>query len=182
MDGRLPAEQVVPNRIPFAFAPLVLAFALAATACGGGEKTAEELIPNLSGEGLALIEQGRDQLADPSLDTYRALYQSADGRASIVLVYVEETDEAAATRYTTLATALENPPPEFFGGEAAQAPEEPLAIGNDSRAFVTATPDDEGKRVWTDIYRSGKVVVIVQVLATGDSAEDLRRTIAEMVI
>ena len=57
-----------------------------------------------------------------------------------------------------------------------------LALGDESRAFVTAEADEKGNRVWTDIYRSGKVVLITQVLSAGDSAEDLREAIARKVI
>ncbi len=155
---------------------------LCVVACGGGEKSAKERVPDLSDQGFAIIEEGRDELADPALDTYKALYQSSDGRAAIVLVYVENSVEEAQGHYATLATALENPPPEFFGGDAEQAAADALGLGDESRAFVTATPDKLGNLVWTDIYRSGKVVLITQVLAAGDSAADLRTTIADKVI
>ena len=180
--GYVPLENGVPNRWTWLAVPTLLLFAVATSACGGGEKSAEDRMPNLGSEGFAIIEEGRDQFAAPGLDTYRALYQSADGRAAIVLIYVEESEVRALDQYAVLSVALENPPPEFFGGEAAQDEAVALAIGDESRAFVTAEADEKGNRVWTDIYRSGKVVLITQVLSAGDSAEDLREAIARKVI
>ncbi len=158
-----------------------IVLSLCFVACGGGEKSAEDRVPDLSDQGFAIIQEGRDQLADPSLDTYKALYQSADGRSAIVLVYVENSVEEAQGQYATFATALANPPPEFFGGDAQQTPSDALSLGDESQAFVTAAPDKNGNLVWTDIYRSGKVVLITQVLANSDSATDLRTTIATKV-
>lgn len=154
---------------------------LTSAACGGGDETAEDLVPDLSDEGFAVFEEGRDPLTPPELDTYRALYQSSEGLAATVIVYVQESEEAAEEQYATLARALENPPPEFFGSEANQVETDRLEIGDESRAFVTEDPDDRGNRVWTDVYRSGKVILITQVLSTEDAAE-LRETIAKKVI
>lgn len=155
------------------------ALTVAAAACGGSDSTraAEEYIPELQDLGFQLVDQGRDPFAPENVDTHRALYQDADGRAAIVLVYVEEDETRAEAQYATLSTALEHPPPEFFGAEAEQTETEPIDIGEEQRAFVTATPDQQGNLIWTDIYRSGTAIAIVQVLAMGEDQGDLRRTI-----
>jgi hypothetical protein len=86
-------------------------------------------------------------------------------------------------RYATLAVALENPPPEFFGGNAQQIETEALEFGNERRSFVTAEPDDAGNLIWTDIYRAGRAIAIIQLLIQeSEDAEGGRRAIAEAVL
>lgn len=153
-----------------------------AIACGGGDRSAEDYIPELSDHGLALIEQGRDPFADENIDMWRALYQSADGRAAIVLVYVQDGESEAEVQYATLATALERPPPEFFGADATQVETDAIDLGDERRSFVTAAPDDAGNRVWTDIYREGTVIAIIQLLTASEDATEERRAIATEVL
>jgi hypothetical protein len=162
---------------------MALGAALLVLACGSGDRTAEDYVPDLSDLGLAILEEGRDPFAPDTVDTWRALYQSSDGRAVIVLVYIETSQETAEVQYATLATALEHPPPEFFGGNAVQEEIESLDFGDERRSFVTAEADDAGNLVWTDIYRSGTAIAIIQLLIQeeGDGPGE-RREIAEAVL
>jgi hypothetical protein len=153
-----------------------------ASGCSDEKRTAEDYVPDLSDLGLATIEQGRDPFAAENIDTWRALYQSADGRSVIVLVYVESSEVNAELQYATMATALEHPPPEFFGGDAEQVETDTIDLGDERRAFVTATPDDAGNFVWTDIYRSGPVIAIIQLLTAQADASMDRRDVAEAVL
>jgi hypothetical protein len=174
---------VVTLRKPVRAAAAILAAVVVVAACGGdGDRTARDYIPELSGQGLALLEQGRDPFAPETVDVWRAHYQSNDGRAAIVLVYVEADEATAAIQYATLAEALRHPPPEFFGANAEQVETDVIALGDEQRAFVTATADNAGNLVWTDIYRSGAAIAIIQLLAAGEDATEARQSIARAVL
>jgi len=171
------------QRVAVGAGAVAAALAIMASACGGdGDRTARDYIPELSSEGLALLEQGRDPFAPETVDVWRAHYQSSDGRAAIVLVYVEADEATAAIQYATLAEALRHPPPEFFGADADQLETDAIALGDEQRAFVTATADNAGNLVWTDIYRSGTAIAIIQLLAIGEDATEARRAIAREVL
>lgn len=165
----------------FALAAIGL-ISLLAVGCGGSDSSAaQDMIPDLKDQGFQLAEQGKDPFAGPEIDTYRALYQADDGRAAMVLIYVEDNATAAQARYASLSTALEHPPAEFFGADAEQSDAESIAIGDEQRAFVTAQADQQGNLIWTDIYRSGRTIAIIQLLASGEDQQDLRRAIASAV-
>lgn len=181
-NDRAPARRVAMAAALVAFLSLALA-----SACGGGNDamTAKSLIPDLGELDLEVQEEGRDPYASPAQDTYRALYASTDGsaRAAVVVLYVQSDVAEAEAGYAQLAKALENPPAEFFGADADQAEAEALSLGDERRAFVTAQADSQGNRVWTDVYRLGRVVAITQVLSPEDADHAfLRQAIAEAIL
>lgn len=155
-------------------------------ACGGdSEPTARSLLPKLESIGLEIAEEGRDPFAAPSQDTYRARYVATDGsaRAAIVVLFVEPDTPAAESNYASLAKLLENPPAEFFGADAEQTETDALELGDERRSFVTAQADSQGNRVWTDIYRKGTVIAVIQVLSPQDADYDaLRLSVAEEIL
>jgi hypothetical protein len=160
--------------------------ALLSLACGGdGEPTARSLLPKLDDLGLEIAEEGRDPFAAPSQDTYRARYVATDGsaRAAIVVLFVEPDTATAEANYASLAKLLENPPAEFFGANAEQSETDTLELGDERRSFVTAQADSQGNRVWTDIYRKGKVITVIQVLSSQDADDDaLRLSVGEAIL
>lgn len=166
--------------------PALCAFvALAAfSACGGDDVTAESLVPELGDIGLQIAQEGPDPVAPDDAGIYRALYADPadDGRAIVTVIYVKDDEDAAVVEYHSLSRALENPPPDFFGADAEQAETEPIAVGDEQTAFVTADADSRGRRVWTDVYRSGRTVLITQVLGSDDEDQAATRTlVAERV-
>jgi hypothetical protein len=166
-----------------ALATLVMATIL--SACGGGDRSAEELIPDLRDLGFQVVEEGPDPFARPDQDMYRALYADPEdqNRAVVAVIYLEEDEEMARNEFAALSRALENPPPDFFGGEATQIGADPLNLGDERAAFVTAEGDQFGRRVWTDIYRSGRLVLITQVMGMWDVDQSPTRSlVAERVI
>ena len=147
--------------------------------------TAKSLLPKLDGQGLEVAEEGRDPFAAPSQDTYRARYVAKDGsaNAALVVLFVEADTAAAQATYASLAKLLENPPAEFFGADAEQTETDALQIGDDRRSFVTAQADSKGNLVWTDIYRKGRAITVVQVLTSQDTDHDaLRLSVAEAIL
>jgi hypothetical protein len=158
-----------------------------AAACGGGGGglTAKSLIPDLGNLQMEIAEEGRDPFAAPSQDTYRARYAATDGtaRAAIIVLFVEADSAMAEISYAGLAKVLENPPEEFFGADAEQAEVDALPLGDERRSFVTAQADSQGNRVWTDVYRKGRVITVIQVLSPEESDHDaLRQAVAEAVL
>lgn len=156
-------------------------------ACGGGgeEQTAEGLVPDLGDIGLEVADEGRDPLAPDDQDMYRVLYADPEdnGRAVVTVVYREEDEEEASAFFATLAEALGNAPPEFFGVEAEQTSEEPIGRGDEQIAYVTADPDSRGNRVWTDLYRRGRIIILTQVLGNeSENQEPTRELIVERIL
>lgn len=91
--------------------------------------------------------------------------------------------EADATRqWETLSQALRNPPPDLFGGSSTQKDAPATNVGDQSKAYVTTKPDTNGTLVWTDVYRFGRVVTVVQVLSRNEpEALKARTVIAEKI-
>jgi hypothetical protein len=114
----------------------------------------------------------------------RALYAAKDGskKAAIVIVYFEKDSDAGQKQFTTIADALRNPPPGYFGASVAQADGSAPEVGDQRRAYVTAKPDGQGYLVWTDVYRFGRAVVVVQLLESGPTNQlAARKAIADKV-
>ncbi len=118
------------------------------------------------------------------MESHRALYASADGRTSALLfVFVTDDEPLATQQFAALRTALKNPPPDALGGPATMVDAEPPDVGQEHHAYVTAEPDAQGNRVWTDIVREGRTVAVLQLLASGDDDHrDLRGSILERVL
>lgn len=123
--------------------------------------------------------------ADPAaaafgLDRYRAQYTGK--MTSIVVVTVLQNEKDATQEFNASASALKNPPPEYVGAGVAQSDLTPTSAGDLAKAYVTAKTDQQGNLVWTDIYRFGRVVAIVQLLGR-DSADipTARKTIADAI-
>jgi len=155
-----------------------------AQASGAKATRAVELIPDLVPLGFLADPSERDPAAVAGQDAHRALFQQQAGAKLGARVDATlHADVATATsQYATLSEALRKPPPDLFGGASTQADAEATGIGDQSKAYVTAQPDKDGNRVWTDVYRFGRSVVIVQVLGTSEpEALKARRSIAQLI-
>ena len=176
----------------------MLAPALAVTAaCGDGSEsatpvaatqqalTATALIPDLSAFGYAKVGDERDPAAQAGQDARRALYERTTATKSSVRVdVVVLADEAAAIKqFAAVSEALKNPPADIFEGKSVPKDSTPIAgVGAQSRSFVTAQPDKDSNLVWTDAYRSGRVVFIVQLLLqTTEQAPPVRTNVAQAI-
>lgn len=163
----------------------ILAFpSLAGVSCGGNDHVAKSLMPDLTDQGLQLMQEGQDPFLPEQQDTYRAIYADRPDATYGVLtaVYVEKNDADAAATFAVLAAALRNPPAVFFGGDAVQVDAKALGIGDESIAYVTKQPDRTGNVIWTDLHRSGRTVLLTQVLGSYDVDHvPFRRLVAERV-
>ena len=148
--------------------------------------TAAALIPDLTALGYTKTGDERDPAAQAGQDARRALYEKQTAPKSSVRVdIVVLTDEAAATKqFVAVSEALKNPPKDLFGGASTPRDSTPIAgLGAQSRSYVTAQPDGNSNLVWTDAYRSGRVVFIVQLLLlTTEQAPPVRTNVAQAIL
>ena len=126
----------------------------------------------------------RDPAAQAGQDAHRALFQqtAAPQMGARVDVTVLKDHATATNQWETLSQALRNPPPDLFGGSSSQKDAPATNIGDQSKAYIPAKPDTNGTQVWTDVYRFGRSVVIVQVLSRNEvEAQKARIAIAEKI-
>ncbi len=186
-------------RLPCTLVALAVA-AVSLAACGDGKDrpastptvtqraalTATALIPDLGAHGFTKTAEERDPAAQPGQDARRALYEHAAApKMSVRVDIVVLADEAAAkAQFASVSEALKNPPPDLFGGTSTPRDTPPIAgLGTESRSFVTSRPDAQSNVVWTDAYRSGRVVMIVQILMPATEQGPPQRTaIAQAVL
>jgi hypothetical protein len=178
----------------------VVVFTLAAGGCGGDDDDAPattpasgptatastrafkaaELVPDLGSLGFVAAQQGPDAATGPKVDVHRVLWQkSGTNRGALGVIYVFPDAAAATQQFTVLAEALRNPPPDYLGGAKANWTEAPSPkVGEQQKSYITSEPDGQGNRAWTDVYRMGRVVTIVQLL---DSAQGDQMTTREAI-
>ena len=155
-----------------------------ATAPAGSNLTAASLVPDLTSLGFTIGQSERDPAAQPGQDAHRALFQqtAAPNMGAKVEVSVLKDAAAATAQWTSISAALRSPPPDLFGGNSTQKDAVATNIGDQSKAYVTASPDKDGTMVWSDAYRFGRSVVIVQVLSRNEpEALKARVAIAEKI-
>ena len=98
---------------------------------------------------------------------------------ALAKIYVFPAADMATREFTALSAALRTPPPGFLGGpKATWVDANAPAVGEQQKAYVTRDTDPQGNRAWTDIYRFGRVVVIVQLLDTGQDQLAQRTALA----
>jgi hypothetical protein len=147
------------------------AMLLGASACGGGSGSkdpvpkAANLIPDLSSFGYTLKDQGKDPAVPPHSESARALYQGARGYQGVqIRLWVFDNPSDGKKLFDQYAAQLVHPPPDFLGADVAQADTTSPQIGEQRKSYVTAKSDHLGDRVYTDLYRSGHVVLLTQVI------------------
>lgn len=112
------------------------------------------------------------------------LYQTPGGSQSVQLrVYVFPEAANAERQWSAYAEAFRNPPPDVLGTASKNIDTISPPLGQLRKSYVTDKPDGAGNLVWTDIYRQGRVVVLVQVLDTarGDGMA-IRKPLAERIL
>jgi len=163
------------------------ALGLVLASCGTSNTTAitaAGLIPDLAPLGFTIGQSERDPAAQPGQDAHRALFQqTASPQMGVKVETTVLKDAAAATaQWASISAALRNPPPDLFGGKSTQKDTAATNIGDQSKAYVTASPDKDGTLVWSDAYRFGRSVAIVQVLSRNEAeAQKARVAIAEKI-
>ncbi len=139
---------------------------------------AQDSVPDLSALGYTAQQQGKDPGAG-SQDVYRVLFARENGRGAMAVLYAFPDDATAKSQFAILSAALKNPPPDFVGAKATFIDTGSPPAGDEHKAYVTQALDGQGNKVWSDVYRFGRLVAIVQVLDDGKSEQlDLRLQIA----
>jgi len=146
---------------------------------------AKEIVPDLSSLGYKLVDEFAQPFNIPGQDNFRRAFvrEANINRVALVDVTVHATLDAARTAYEQVAKQWGNPPPGIFTGiegfDEAISP----TVGDEQQSYVSSNVDVAGNRAWTDVYRAGNVVFVIQLLDRGDSDQlDLRRQLAEEVV
>jgi hypothetical protein len=90
-------------------------------------------------------------------------------------------DEATAKAdYPAQALGWKNPPPGIFGGTVVNTDSPPLASFAEATAYRAQSADAQGLRIYTDVYRIGRVIVVQHVLSKADAeAATVRKAISD---
>lgn len=158
----------------------------AAGASTSQPKTAKEVMPDLSAQGYRLVAQE----ADPggvltATDSWRAIFQKGDTAAgTLVAIYGYKDVETAKKEFVTKAAALRVPSSDFLGVATKFVDAPSPQAGDERKSYVSEKPDNAGNRAWTDAYRIGRYVVIVQLLDSAQGGEQLglRDSIAKAIV
>lgn len=171
-----------------------------AVSCGGdsngatpgktpGEKattaplSAANLVPKLDDLGYQLTQQGKEPAIIGDVDSALALYLKQGTAKSVqVRVYIFPSEGSAEKQWAAYAEAFRNPPPDVLGTASKNVDTASPQVGQLQKSYVTGKPDGAGNNVWTDIFRKGRVVALVQVLdsASGDGMA-VRKPVAERI-
>ncbi len=146
--------------------------------------TANALVPSLDDLGYKLAQQGKEPAAIGGLDSALVLFQKEGAAQSVQMrVYVFPDDATAAKQWSAYAEAFRNPPPDVLGTASKNIDAVSPPLGQLQKSYVTDKPDGSGNLVWTDIYRQGRVVLLVQVLDNARTdAMSIRKPVADRVL
>ncbi len=142
------------------------------------------------------MQQGKDPLVPATQDMVKAGYRqtSAPMGSALLRIYIEPDVAAAQKLFGTIAEAYGTIP---LAALIEQDPTRPLSsagapantgtvsppLGDQQRSYVTIRADSQGNRVWTDIYRSRRTVIVVQLLQPAAvNQDDLRKEIAARIL
>ncbi|MCA9830855.1 MAG: hypothetical protein R3B97_00100 [Dehalococcoidia bacterium] len=118
------------------------------------------------------------------LDLAFSVYDRANApRAQArVEVRVYPDDAAARTDYKNQAQGWKTPPPGLFGGDPANVDGPALTGMDEATAYLATNRDPQGFRLWTDVYRMGRVIVVAHVLGQNEAdVTPVRNAVAERV-
>jgi hypothetical protein len=97
-----------------------------------------------------------------------------------VRVYPEES--IAERDFPLQAEGWKNPPPGLFGGDPENVEGPALEGPDDAVGYIAANKDPQGFRLWTDVFRIGRVIVVAHVLGqNATDVEPIRQAIADEV-
>ncbi len=149
-------------------------------------KPAKDVMPDLSAQGYRLVAQEADPGgALTGTDSWRAIFQKGQTSAgTLVAIYGYKDAETAKKEFATKAAALKVPSSDFLGVATTFVDAPSPQAGDERKSYVSEKPDSGGNRAWTDAYRIGRYVVIVQVLDSAQGGEQLglRDSIAKAIV
>lgn len=149
-------------------------------------KPAKEVMPDLAAVGYRLVAQEADPGgALTGTDSWRAIFQKGETSAgTLIAIYAYGDAETAKREFVTKAAALRVPSSEFLGVQTKFVDAPSPQAGDERKSYVSEKPDSGGNRAWTDAYRIGRYVVIVQLLDSAQGGEQLglRDSIAKAVV
>lgn len=169
-----------------------MAVALGLAACGDGNdsspatagltepvvtKTARELLPSLAD--LGYRQTAPETIPGTgALDIAFSVYERPDPPRAQARVEVRVYPDEAAARgdYRAQAEGWKNPPPGLFGGDPANVEGPALAGMDEATAYLATNRDPQGFRLWTDIYRIGRVIVVAHALGQNEADVTSGRT------
>ena len=141
---------------------------------------ATDLVPDLS-----QLKFGRttpERIPAQSLDIAFGVYQrtgNAPAQARVE-VRVYPTEENAKGDFKAQAEGWKSPPPTLFGGDPKNVDLPTLTGFADAKAYIASNRDPSGNRVWTDIYRIGRVIVVAHVVAANEGdVTPVRQAVAD---
>ncbi|HET7737937.1 MAG TPA: hypothetical protein VFK32_05120 [Tepidiformaceae bacterium] len=165
--------------------------ALALGACGDGDSTPATPTPDatdpagyhpdVSDLGYERLPTNGVVITQPGAKILRYDYQMTGDptRKLTVYAYVYEEEAVATTTYATLRDALRNPPPGSLGAQDAKNEDTAGPELGDEQHSYRVTRAVQGKRIWSDIYRFGNVIYVIQVLDRDEADQmELREEIA----
>jgi hypothetical protein len=183
---------------------LLAAIAVFAGACGDGDDNDDEtatatgtggsatapvaleatsLLPDLAADGFNQTAPERIPNTG-QLDIAFSVYEKASGTPVMARAEVRVYPDAgvADADFEQQAEGWKNPPPGLFGADPGNVESEPLEGLDEAAAYIATNRDAQGTRLWTDIYRVGRVIVVAHVLgqSEGDVAP-VRRALADGV-
>ena len=136
---------------------------------------AKSLVPKLEDLGFKLVEQTREPGLPENIDSAAAIYRGEDLLQQVQIRIRVEPDEATAKQeFEQFAVLLKNPPKEFLGVEAKFVDADSPPLGDERKSYKTAQPDGRGYSAWTDLYRQGRTVVLIQVVDNSPDGQPVR--------
>jgi hypothetical protein len=99
-----------------------------------------------------------------------------------VEIHVYPDEKAAKDDFKKQADAWKNPPADLFGTDPKNIDHDALPNFDDARSYLATQLDKNGQRIWTDIYRIGRVQVTAHVLTVKEAdADPVRTMIADKI-
>lgn len=145
-----------------------------------------DLVPDVGDLGYEAIPSSQGVIEGPGAKQYRADFQvpGEDSRKATFHIYTHEETAMAEETYERVRDGWLKPPPGSLGArDAENEPTEGPALGDERQSYQTTRTDTSGNRIWTDVYRFGTTVAVVQVLDkdSDDSQMPLRTDLASRV-
>ncbi len=143
--------------------------------------TATGSIPDVDGYERSVAEK---VVAPAGLDIATSLFRkkgTTDVAARLeVRVYKDEA--TAKSDMAAQALGWKSPPPGLFGSNITNNDSAPLMAFAEATAYRAQAADAQGNRVYTDVYRVGRVIVVQHVLSKSDpEATVLRKAVSDAV-
>ncbi|MGD9933867.1 MAG: hypothetical protein AB7T37_09110 [Dehalococcoidia bacterium] len=120
-----------------------------------------------------------------ALDLAFSVYERTDVPRAQARVEVRVYPDEAAARadYKAQAEGWKNPPPGLFGGDPANVDGPVLAGMDDATAYLATNRDPQGFRLWTDVFRIGRVIVVAHALGQNEAdVTPIRTAVGERML